>query len=166
MDIRLPPGLSLPSMTLTTVPMTATHPTSLNRTRQRTDDTDINEREHKSLRIGLIAHVEKVGVLKRVTTANGQEFDATLNEEDDWINEANIPQTDEFPTDKLTEGIKNEVESLQNFDAFELNHLLINEYCQHAGFIAGKAILSKADWLFEVLSNCSLEPKQQQQPQH
>ena len=94
--------------------------TSISRTRPRTDDTDSNEREHKSLRIGLIAHVKRVEVLKRITTAQGQEFEATLNEEDDWINEANIPTNDEFPADKLTEGIKNEVESLQHFDVFEL----------------------------------------------
>ena len=128
MDVEPPPGLSLPptapttatSLTSgaaslhrqTTVPTTARSSTSqtatsLSRTRQRTDDTDTNEREHKSLRIRLLAHVERVGVLKRVTLAKGQEFEVALNEEDDWINEANIPQTGEFPTDKLTEGIKN-----------------------------------------------------------
>ena len=115
MDIGPPPGLS-PAATDSTTAMT----TNISRTRPRTDDTDSNEREHKSLRIGLIAHVKRVGVLKRITTAQGQELEATLNEEDDWINEANIPATDEFLPDKLTEGIKSEVESLQHFDVFEL----------------------------------------------
>jgi hypothetical protein len=47
MDIGPPPGLNPPATASTT--------TNLSRTRPRTDDTDANEREHKSLRIGLIA---------------------------------------------------------------------------------------------------------------